>query len=51
MLNNKALTDFTNLFSPLNFKKNDGRIKRYFNNFFIKNDGNNKFKIRRSKQL
>ena len=30
MLNNKTLTDFTNLFSPSNFKKNDEIIKKYF---------------------
>ena len=30
MLNNKTLTDFTNLFSPWKFKKNDGIMKRYF---------------------
>ena len=30
MLNNKTLTDFTNLFSPWNFEKNDDIIKRYF---------------------
>ena len=30
MLNNKTLTDFTNLFSPWDFKKNDELIKRYF---------------------
>ena len=31
MLNDKTLTDFTNLFSPWNFeKKNDEIIKRYF---------------------
>ena len=30
MLNNKNLPDFTNLFSPWNFKKNDDIIKRYF---------------------
>ena len=30
MLNNKTLTDYTNLFSPYNFKKNDEIIKRYF---------------------
>ena len=30
MLNNKTLTDFTNLFSPWNFEKNDQIIKRYF---------------------
>ena len=28
MLNNKTLTDFTNLFSPYDFKKNDEIIKR-----------------------
>ena len=28
MLNNKAMTDFTNLFSPWNFKKTDQIIKR-----------------------
>ena len=31
MLNNKTLTDFTNLFSPCDFLKNDEIIKRYFN--------------------
>ena len=30
MLNDKNLTDFTNLFSPWNFEKNDEIIKRYF---------------------
>ena len=30
MLNNKTLTDFTNLFSPWNFLKNDEIIKRHF---------------------
>ena len=30
MLNNKTLTNFTNLFSPWNFEKNDEIIKRYF---------------------
>ena len=30
MLNNKTLTDFTNLFSPWNFKKNGEIIKKYF---------------------
>ena len=30
MLNNKTLTDFTNLFSPWNFKKNDEIIKKNF---------------------
>ena len=38
MLNNKTLTDFTNLFSPWDFEKNDKIIKRYF----YKNDGKNK---------
>ena len=55
MLNDKTLTDFTNLFSPWNFEKNDEIIKRYFQLFFYKNDGNNKFRMqnipRRSKQL
>ena len=30
MLSNKTLTDFTNLFSPWDFKKNDKIIGRYF---------------------
>ena len=30
MLNNKTLTDFTNLFSPWDFKKNDEIIKNFF---------------------
>ena len=30
MLNNKTLTDFTNLFSPWNIKKNGEIIKKYF---------------------
>ena len=30
MLHNKTLTDFTNLFSPWNFEKNDEMIKTYF---------------------
>ena len=30
ILNDKTLTDFTNLFSPWNFEKNDDIIKRYF---------------------
>ena len=30
MFNNKTLTDFTNLFSPWDFKKNDEIIKSYF---------------------
>ena len=29
MLNNKTLTDYTNLFSPYDFKKNDEIIKIY----------------------
>ena len=31
MLNNKILTDFTNLLSSYDFLKNDEIIKRYFN--------------------
>ena len=30
VLNDKTLTDFTNLFSPWNFEKNDDIIKRNF---------------------
>ena len=30
MLNNKSLTDFTNLFSPWDFEKNDEITKKYF---------------------
>ena len=30
MLNDKTLTDFTDLFSPWNFEKSDEIIKRYF---------------------
>ena len=30
MLKDKILTDFTNLFSPWNFEKNDQIIKKYF---------------------
>ena len=30
MLNNKTLTDFTNLYSLYDFKENDEIIKRYF---------------------
>ena len=30
MLNNKTSTDFTSLFSPWDFKKNDEIIKNYF---------------------
>ena len=36
MLNDKTLTDFTNCFSPWDFKKNDDIIKRYFQRFFYK---------------
>ena len=36
MLNDKTLTDFTNLFSPWNFEKNDDIIKRYFQFFYKK---------------
>ena len=31
MLAGKKLTDYTNLFSPYNFKKNDNIILSYFN--------------------
>ena len=30
MLEGKSLTDFTNLFSPNNFLKNDDKILKYF---------------------
>ena len=30
MLKGKSLTDFTNLFSPNNFDRNDGIIFKYF---------------------
>ena len=30
MLQDKTLTDFTNLFSPWNFERNDEIIKKYF---------------------
>ena len=30
MLNENSLTDFTNLFSPTNFKKNDDIVLNYF---------------------
>ena len=33
MLNSKRLTDFTNLFSPTNFKKNHEIIIEYFGHF------------------
>ena len=36
MINNKTLIDFTNLFSPSNFEKNDEIIKKYFQRFFYK---------------
>ena len=36
MLNDKILTDFTNLFSPSNFKKNNDIILKYFMNNFEK---------------
>ena len=32
MLNGKELVDYTNLFSPKDFKKNDQIIKRIFKN-------------------
>ena len=32
MLKGKSLTDYTNLFSPNDFKKNDNRILKYFIN-------------------
>ena len=36
MLKGKTLTDFTNLFSPNNFKKNDNLILKYFmNNAYV----------------
>ena len=35
MLNNKTLTDFTNLFSPWNFEKKDQIIKKCFQLFFL----------------
>ena len=36
MLNDKSLTNFTNLFSPSNLKKNDDIILKYFMNNFEK---------------
>ena len=33
-LNNKTLTDLTNLFSPNNFLKNNEIIKKYFSWFY-----------------
>ena len=36
MLKEKTLPEFTNLFSPNNFKKNDDMILRYFmNNAYV----------------
>ena len=36
MLKGKTLTEFTNLFSPNNFKKNDDIILKYFiNNVYV----------------
>ena len=32
MLKNKSLTDFTNLFSPNNFRNNENIILNYFKN-------------------
>ena len=32
MLKGKTLLDYTNLFAPIDFKKNDQVIKRIFNN-------------------
>ena len=40
MLNNKTLTDFTNLFSPWDFKKNDEIIKRYFTKYSPEDQSN-----------
>ena len=34
MLKNKILNDFTNLFSPNSFKKNDDIILNYFKNMY-----------------
>ena len=36
MLAGKTLTEFTNLFSPNNFKKNDDIILNYFMNYVLK---------------
>ena len=36
MLKGKTLNDFTNLFSPSDFKKNDEIISRYFNGIAFK---------------
>ena len=35
MFNGKSLTDFTNLFSSHDFKKNDKIILKYFNEWII----------------
>ena len=36
MFKGKTLTEFTNLFSPNNFEKNDGIILKYFmNNAYV----------------
>ena len=36
MFKGKSLTDYTNLFSPNDFKKNDGTILNYFvNNTYL----------------
>ena len=35
-LKDKSLTDFTNLFSPNNFKKNDDIILNYFYEYLFK---------------
>ena len=32
MFNSKSLTDYTNVFSPNDFKKNDEKILNYFMN-------------------
>ena len=41
MLNNKRQIDFTNLFSPNNFKKNEKEMLDYFQQFKAKNLPNN----------
>ena len=35
MFKGKILTEFTNLFSPNNFKKNDDIILNYLNNAYV----------------
>ena len=37
MFKGKTLTEYTNLFSPNNFKKNDGILLNYLNNAYISN--------------